>query len=231
MNSEQAAPSSKAVRYVGPSGWSYPDWNGVFYPTGRTKTFDALTYVARYFTAVEVNASFYRPIPPKMSAGWVRRVAGHDPFKFTFKLHQSFTHDRAYYSAGDIREYCEGITPVADASRLGCVLMQFPWSFRRTPQSVDWIRRLAGDFGQFPLAIELRHASWDTPETIATLSSLGVGYCNVDQPALANCLGPSQHVTGGVGYVRFHGRRADVWFSRDVAAHERYNYTYPSQRA
>jgi uncharacterized protein YecE (DUF72 family) len=53
-----------------------------------------------------------------------------------------------------------------------------------------------------------------------------MGYCNIDQPALAHCLAPSAHVTSGVGYVRLHGRRRDTWFADKVPAHERYNYLY-----
>jgi uncharacterized protein YecE (DUF72 family) len=55
-----------------------------------------------------------------------------------------------------------------------------------------------------------------------------VGFCNLDQPQVGRTLGPSQHVTSEVAYVRLHGRRQDTWFSDDPAVprHERYNYLY-----
>lgn len=52
------------------------------------------------------------------------------------------------------------------------------------------------------------------------------GYCNIDQPRLRNCLGPTQHVFGKSAYVRLHGRNAKNWFAENVPTFERYNYLY-----
>ena len=52
----------------------------------------------------------------------------------------------------------------------------------------------------------------------------GVGYSNIDQPRLRHCLGSSSITTSNVGYVRFHGRRAETWFARDILSFEQYNY-------
>ena len=78
--------------YIGHSGWSYPDWEGIVYPAGGVRRVDQLQYISRYFNAVEVNSSFYRPPSPRTTASWARRVE--QPFRFTFKLHQRFTHQR-----------------------------------------------------------------------------------------------------------------------------------------
>jgi len=45
--------------YIGTSGWTYPDWDGVFYPPG-VKGPQRLSYYAGQFNTVEVNATFYR---------------------------------------------------------------------------------------------------------------------------------------------------------------------------
>ncbi len=55
---------------------------------------------------------------------------------------------------------------------------------------------------------------------------MGINYCNIDQPQLRDCLAPSSHVTGPVGYVRLHGRRRETWFADNTEPHERYNYLY-----
>ena len=86
MNPERAKRTSSAAYYVGPSGWSYPDWAGSVYPLGTSSRFDALAYLAKYFNAVEVNVSFYRAVPAQMSSNWVRRVSQHESFRFAFKL-------------------------------------------------------------------------------------------------------------------------------------------------
>jgi len=50
---------------VGTAGWSYADWNGVFYPKPMLRGVDRLTYITRYFDVVEINSTFYRPADPK----------------------------------------------------------------------------------------------------------------------------------------------------------------------
>ncbi len=213
---------------IGPSGWSYADWNGIFYPAGAPSNFDRLAYVARYFDAVEVNTSFYRPVTAKTSSSWVRRIASFERFRFTFKLHQSFTHERGDYTKRSVDRFVEGVRPVAEASRLGCLLLQFPWSFRRNRGSLDWLRRLADDFRAYPLVAEFRHDDWASASTEDDLRALGMGFCNIDQPALSRCLGPSASATGSVGYVRFHGRRMDTWFAQGIEPFRRYDYLYSS---
>ena len=72
----------RAARFwIGPSGWSYPDWKGVFYPKGvRQGAF--LSHYASHFTTVEVDGSYYRA-PTK---GDCQRWAGMVPDGFTFSL-------------------------------------------------------------------------------------------------------------------------------------------------
>ena len=86
---------STAKLYIGTSGWSYPrgegTWIGHFYPKGKVNELD---YYSRFFNAVEVNSSFYRPPNPGYVYNWVQRVP--DDFLFTVKLWQKFTHPRMY---------------------------------------------------------------------------------------------------------------------------------------
>lgn len=221
-------PAPRPNYLIGPSGWSYPDWAGVVYPRNASRKFDQLSFLAKYFSAIELNVSFYRTVTARMSASWVRRVDSNPRFRFTAKLHQKFTHERSAYSRDAVDEFLTGLKPLAEAARLGCLLMQFPWSFRRDATSIDWLRRLADDFRDHPLVAELRHDSWCVPETQAELREWGVGYCNIDQPRLPHCPGPSAIATSDIGYVRFHGRRADTWFARNIPSFERYNYLYTS---
>ena len=76
--------------------------------------------------------------------------------------------------------------------------------------------------------MEVRHASWNSLETLVLLEEHGAGICNIDQPVIGRSLAPSSQTTSPVGYIRLHGRRYDTWFSDDetVPAHERYNYLY-----
>ena len=44
---------------IGTSGYSYDHWRGRFYPQGLSKR-NWLSFYARQFETVEINASFYR---------------------------------------------------------------------------------------------------------------------------------------------------------------------------
>src|SRR5437868_2248249 len=79
---------------IGTAGWSYKDWEGVFYPPGMSRRKQhPLALVARCFDVVEINTSFYGHIKPEIAALWSRIVSEVNPnFMFTAKLHRSFTH-------------------------------------------------------------------------------------------------------------------------------------------
>ncbi len=216
--------AAPAKLWIGPAGWDYPDWGGIVYPAARPRGFKPLAYLARYFNAVEVNSSFYRIPSPRMTAAWPQLVPA--DFRFAVKLTQVFTHERREFPApADVRAFCEGVAPLREAGRLGPLLIQFPWSFRCTPEAVEWLKRLAASFAEFERFIEVRHGSWAAPEALETLKETG-GYCNIDQPRLRDCLGPTTHVFGRDAYVRLHGRNARNWFAENQPAFERYNYLY-----
>jgi Protein of unknown function DUF72 len=103
---------------IGPAGWKYKDWEGVVYPQPAPRGFDALAYIAEYFTTVEINSSYYGPPQPKAARRWVNSVSQNRDFRFTAKLYHSFTHERKP-EFGDERDYKAGIAPIAEAERLG----------------------------------------------------------------------------------------------------------------
>lgn len=216
--------TASAQLWIGPAGWSYDDWNGIVYPQPRPRGFKPLSYLARFFNSVEVNSSFYRIPSPRMTAAWPRQVP--ERFRFAFKLTQDFTHRRsAFPPQRDVDAFITGVQPIRDAGLLGPLLMQFPWSFRYTDDNVDWLRRLADAFNAFERFIEVRHATWACDEGRAAIAATGA-WCNIDQPALRDCVRPTSCIHGGSAYVRLHGRNARNWFADNQPAFERYNYTY-----
>jgi uncharacterized protein YecE (DUF72 family) len=216
---------------VGPAGWSYPDWSGYVYPTRRPKGFHEATYLAEFFDTIEINTSFYQPLHPDYAAKWIDYVHANPRFLFTAKLWQRFTHDSVTGpTSDDERAVRAGFDVLQAAGKLGAVLLQFPFSFHRTKDTVSYLAALLKRFADYPLVVEVRHASWDSPETLSLLSQYNAGFCNIDQPIIGRSLTPSAQATSTVGYIRLHGRRYDTWFSDDLAipAHERYNYLYNS---
>ena len=211
----------------GVAGWDYADWVGNVYPASRPRGFDPLAFLARYFDPVEINSTFYHPASAKSATEWARRVEHNPGFQFTAKLWQRFTHQRdGAWTPDDVRAVREGFQPLAAARRLGCVLVQFPWSFKRTSESLEWLDDVLGAFPEFPLAVEVRHSSWNVPEFYASLAERGVGVVNLDQPIFRHSIRPGAQVTAGVGYVRLHGRNYQNWFRDDAEPHERYDYLY-----
>ena len=232
-SSANSAPTG--ILRVGPAGWSYPDWAGYVYPSRRPKGFHEATYLAQFFDTIEINSSFYQPLRPDLAAQWIDRVAANLRFAFTAKLWQRFTHDvrstTSDVSAVDERAIRAGFDVLRAANRLGAVLLQFPFSFHRTAETVAYLSAVLKRFADYPLVVEVRHASWESPETLELLHTSGVSFCNIDQPIIGRSLAPSAQATSTVGYVRLHGRRYDTWFSDDAAipAHERYNYLYSAE--
>jgi uncharacterized protein YecE (DUF72 family) len=190
---------------IGTSGWSYAHWKGLVYPKTLSRGIHPLEYVAGLMNAIEINTSFYQPIRPEVARVWLRKVDINPEFLFTAKLYRKFTHDRIL-SPTDIASWKEGMFPLLRAMRLGCVLMQFPWSFRLTEENRDFVIKLRRTFHEFPLAAEMRHSSWLSDEGRAVFIDHKITFCNIDYLQQVHGMPPTALLTSGIGYVRLHGR-------------------------
>ena len=209
---------------VGPAGWSYTDWEGTVYPPHGSK-FDHLAYLASFFDTIEINSPFYRIPPPTHAKSWVRRVADNPDFRFTTKVFRGFTHEKAKLAADDIKAFRNYLDPLMEAERLGAILLQFPWSFKNSPESCDKLDALFKAFADYPKALEVRHSTFQTADFYRFLDEHDVSWVNVDQPLFDNSVKPADTVTGPLGYVRLHGRNYEKWFAHEESW-ERYNYLY-----
>jgi uncharacterized protein YecE (DUF72 family) len=216
-------PSEHSIR-VGPAGWSYTDWEGTVYPKHGSR-FDHLAYLASFFDTIEMNSPFYRIPPPAHGRSWIRRVADNPDFKFTSKVFRNFTHERTEVSASDVKAFRDYLDPLMDAKRLGAILLQFPWSFKDSPESRAHLETLFSAFDLYPKALEVRHATFQNDEFIRWLDEHGVSWVNVDQPLFHESVKPADTATGPVAYVRLHGRNYEKWFAHSESW-ERYNYLY-----
>jgi uncharacterized protein YecE (DUF72 family) len=223
---------------IGTAGWSYKDWDGIFYPPGmQRRKQHPLEYLARFFDTTEINTSFYGPLKPELAKLWCRKVAAvNKDFLFTAKLYRAFTHSPMSLleptSAASIRptdedesRTREGLDALATEGRLGALLIQFPVSFKNTSLNREYLDRLLRQFIEYPRVVEVRHSSWNDAETLAAFAQKNVGFCNIDQPLLGRSLAPTEHVTGAIGYIRLHGRNYQQWFDSDNR-NDRYNYLY-----
>ncbi len=239
---------------IGTSGWSYPSgpgtWNGIFYPAGRSRgrRFDELAYYAEHFNTVEVNTSFYRVPDPGRTRTWAQRTP--KGFDFSLKLFQKFTHTAMYregrglpggpaaeppplpeVTPADVDAMRLAIDPLAAAGKLGALLAQFPPSFHDSPEARGYLTWLLGAFGDYPMAIELRHRTW-SDRAAATLDLLGshrAAWVQIDEPKFRFSI-RQNHLPNlrGLYYMRLHGRNAEKWWTHDHPD-ERYNYLYSPQ--
>ncbi len=221
---------------IGTAGWSYKDWEGIVYPARLKREQHPAEYLARYFDVIEINTSFYGPIKPELAKLWCRKVAANPEFQFTAKLYRAFTHAPGGVvqptsaatlapTEKDERHVKEGLDPLAEAGKLGALLMQFPISFKNTLENRDYLSDLLRRFEAYPRVIEVRHASWNNEGILSYFTEKGVSFCNIDQPLLGRAIAPTTHATAAIGYVRLHGRNYDQWFEHE-APHDRYNYLY-----
>lgn len=209
---------------VGPAGWSYTDWEGTVYPKHGSK-FDHLAYLASFFDTIEINSPFYRIPPPAHAKSWTRRVRENPDFRFTTKVFRGFTHENAELAPADVKAFRNYLDPLMEEEKLGAILLQFPWSFKNTPESRVKLVQLFESFADYPKAIEVRHATFQDEAFYTFLEEHDVSWVNVDQPLFHDSVKPAGTVTGAVGYARLHGRNYEKWFAHEESW-ERYNYLY-----
>ena len=216
-----------AKYHVGTAGWSYEDWEGVVYPLSKGRGFHALPYLAGFIDIVEVNSTFYRPADPALVRSWLKRIEARPDFLLALKLHQSFTHARSGFTRKDVDAFRAAADILHLRGRLAALLVQFPWSYRNTPENGEYLLRLLDLFSGYPVAVEVRHGSWDTPDFYDALRGKGAAFCNIDQPLFDDSIAPSAvSTTPDFAYVRLHGRNREDWFREGAGRDDRYDYLY-----
>lgn len=226
---------------VGTAGFSYKDWEGIVYPASLKKKQHPVQFLAQYFDCCEINTSFYGHIQPKIGKQWCDLVAEVSPvFQFTAKLFRSFTHapgatlqSTSAKTLNPLEEdevkAKEGLDSIAAEKRLGALLIQFPISFKNTGENRDYLESLIKKFREYPLVVEVRHATWDSSEVLAKFTAQRVAFCNIDQPQLGRAVAATEYTTAPIAYVRLHGRNYKEWFQSDNR-NDRYNYLYTPQQ-
>ncbi len=199
-----SSPQSPFIR-CGPAGWLFPHWESTVYPRPVPRGFHPLEFLADRFDVIEIPQTFHQIPKPELAKLWGNRVSHNTRFRFTARLHRDFTHERRL-DREIVRAFTEGLQPLQEQERLGCVLMQFPSAFRFTAENKEFLIRLRRAFPSLPLVAELQHASWGMEEGVGTLIDSHVGFCNLDQPAHVRAMPPTAHLTWRVGYVKLYGR-------------------------
>jgi len=221
----QTGQKSLCNLFIGTSGYSYAEWvDAGFYPKG-THLSNMFEAYAQKFRTTELNYTWYQM--PKAEA--VERLCAKIPgqFKFAAKLTRTMTHEvKKQQWQKEVMLYRQGIAPLIRSGKLLCVLVQLPPYFKRTPDCRNYLAALLDELSGIPAAVEFRHDSWNNDKVFAELERRQVTLVSVHEPNLPGLFPPIAVVTNpDLFYVRFHGRNAQGWRSRNMQKQFDYDYT------
>lgn len=207
-------PSNKVS--IGTSGWSYKEWEGIFYPDSKTSK---LKYYSSIFPTAEVDSTYYASPSRGLVFGWARNTP--QDFEFSLKLPKTITHDKKLkLSEGaeiDLKDFLDLLGPLKETNKLGPLLIQLPPSFSQNDKDdlknfLDILPRK-----EYKFAIEFRNKSWlDDEELFPMLSKYKIANVIVDEPLMPVNLDAS---SDQFAFVRWHGHGKRPW----------YNYLYSEE--
>ena len=209
---------------IGISGWTYKPWRGVFYPEDLNQKRE-LEYASKTFNSIEINGTFYSLQRPTSFERWAAETP--DDFVFSVKAPRFITHMRRLkdVDAPVSNFLASGIFNLG--AKLGPLLWQLPPNFLFKPEILEgffkllphdteeaaavarrhdkWMsgRSALEPGAKRPLrhAMEIRHASFATPEFIHLLRKYDVALVcadTVEWPRLMD-------LTSDFMYCRLHG--------------------------
>ena len=180
---------------IGTSGWSYPHWEGVFYPPCLPQK-KWLLYYSQFFDTVEINSSFYHLPRATTFSKWKESTPS--GFIFSVKASRYITHIKKMKEVEEpLNRFYEVARELGD--RLGPLLFQFPpqLKFNREIFS-SFVELLSSDFRY---VFEFRNESFFAGEVYEILKEKDICLCFSDTPSF-----PYQEVvTSSFIYLRLHG--------------------------
>lgn len=209
--------------YIGTAGYGYEDWKGQFYPE-RMPSGKMLEFYSRYFKVVELNVTWHT-VPSLRTLEAIAEKTGED-FHFLIKANRKITHEREEADPSVFRMFNRAVEVFEKRGKLGCVLAQFPWEFKHNEANYEHLLRIRHGIECERIVVEFRHNSWLGREIAESINKEGFSVCAVDEPQLKEMMPPLIPESSDIGYVRFHGRNAKIWWDRKREPWERYNYIY-----
>ncbi len=198
---------SRRGLYVGTSGWTYDDWDGLFYPAD-VRGAERLSYYAESFNTVEVNASFYRTPTAPMINAWNKRLG--KEFHLVLKGPRTVTHLKKLAECDEALGFF--LERAMQLKRLRVILWQLPPSLHKDTSRLDgFLEKLPKDVRH---AVEFRHQSWWDDEVKDVLAKHRASFVAVSHPEMPDDVIP----TTDFMYVRFHGLKGEL-----------YTYDYPDE--
>jgi len=198
--------------HLGTIGFSYKDWNGVFYPAGLVAR-DYLVHYSRVFDTVELDSTFYGTPRPEYVERWAAVTP--DDFTFCVKTPREVTHDHRLIDAAEPMESFLNVISLL-GRKLSVILIQLPpdMGFAYIHKLAVFLRGLPDDFRY---AVEFRHPSWHTMATGQLLQNQDVCWVSTDYIHLPKRV----YVTTDFIYIRWIGKHGQY----ELKDHERVDMT------
>ena len=159
---------------VGVGGWTYEPWRGVFYPSDLTQKRE-LEYASSKLTSIEINGTYYSTFKPDSWMKW--RDETPEGFVFSVKASRYCTNRKVLSDMGESmgRFLDQGLTALGD--KLGPVNWQFMATKKFDPVDFEGFLKLLPkekDGLRMRHAVEVRNASFDTPQFYDLAAKYGV---------------------------------------------------------
>lgn len=154
---------------AGASGYSFKEWNGIFYPE-KCKPGEMLPFYSGRLPTVEINNTFYRMPKASMLEDWAKCTP--EDFRFAIKASRRITHMARLKpeSMGDSVDYLYKALAALGQKR-GPTLFQLPPNMKLNLARLDDFATLlpADHRGAF----EFRNPEWFEDSVYATLRRIG----------------------------------------------------------
>jgi uncharacterized protein YecE (DUF72 family) len=159
---------------IGIGGWTYEPWRGAFYPAGLAQRRE-LEYASRKLNSIEINATFYGSQKPESFARWHDETP--DDFVFAVKASRFATHRRVLAEAGPSVERFLASGVLGLKHKLGPINWQFATTKQFDAADFEAFLKLLparADGMALRHAVEVRHASFQSPAFVALARAHGV---------------------------------------------------------
>ncbi len=165
---------------TGIGGWTFAPWRGVFFPPKLPQARE-LEFASRALTSIEINGTFYRTQTPETFRKWADETP--DGFVFAVKAPRYATSKKRLADAGESIErfIASGVGELGD--KLGPINWQFPPTKKFDAEDVAAFLALLpreAEGRRLRHALEVRHASFQSPEFIALARDAGAAIVYAD---------------------------------------------------
>jgi uncharacterized protein YecE (DUF72 family) len=172
---------------------------------------------SEYFSAVEINSSFYRSHLPKTYARW--RIEVPSEFRFSVKLPRLITHQMRLENCEDaLQRFLDEVAYLQE--KLGCILIQLPPSLKFDKRIVAHALEIIRNRTDVSLSLEPRHVTWFLSNAMQLLDEQKVGLVRADPHPIGLDSATLPQISPDL-YYRLHG--SPVMYSSSYDNHFLHN--------